>query len=154
MKPLVVIGVDPGKKTGICYLDVDEDGEIRRQVIEVGRDDVAKMLAAWMINSDPDADREMAVERYTILDSTVRKTRQPDALKVIGVAEDIARQAGFGFSFHAPADCKKLVTDDLLKRLGWYSTRLGHANDATRPALRTVLLRRATVFFALTRQPL
>jgi hypothetical protein len=79
---------------------------------------------------------EVVGERFVITEATLKKSRQGsmEAIKTIGIVEDICRQRGLKFTLQPVADVKAFATDDLLKRLGMYPKVVGggHSTDAAR----------------------
>jgi hypothetical protein len=60
------------------------------------------------------------------------RTNQPDAMYVIGAIRCIADMNNCKQYGYTPATNKQTIKDADLKALSWYSTGLGHANDAAR----------------------
>jgi hypothetical protein len=126
----MIIGVDPGKTTGIAVF-------FNGQIIDVGEvpaRQVADRVRSIVANVHNDVVVELAVERYIISAETGKRSQQPDALYVIGELRALAH----GWSLTAihlqnPADAKKCATNKTLRRLGWWvGAAYPHANDALR----------------------
>lgn len=74
-------------------------------------------------------------ERYTIPTGRSVVTAQLDAIMCNGALDWLTTQRDVTFVLQPRAEVKKLVTDAVLRRLGWYKkTKDGHANDAARHA--------------------
>ncbi len=54
---------------------------------------------------------------------------------VIAMTVRMTKELGFQFLKPAPSSMRLVATPVLLRRMGWYSTGNGHANDAARHAL-------------------
>ncbi|GAA2141716.1 hypothetical protein GCM10009760_26180 [Kitasatospora kazusensis] len=74
----------------------------------------------------------MVVESYRITAETVRKSRQPWSLEIIGALRWIAHRHGVDFLMQTPADAKAFGHDARLKRLGFWVPGQDHARDAYR----------------------
>lgn len=129
-----IIAVDPGKMCGlfifvtttgiVCWDELPPYGLIT----EVNR----QMLISRNI-SQPVA---VVSERYTF--TSVKMTPQYDAIETNGALRYITTRWGVRFTLQSRAE-KTKVTNEILKRVGWYSaTPDGHANDAARHALLSV----------------
>ena len=74
-------------------------------------------------------------ERYTIPTGRSVVTAQLDAIMCNGALDWLSSQRDVTFEQQPRAEVKKLVTDAVLRRLGWFKkTKDGHANDAARHA--------------------
>jgi hypothetical protein len=78
---------------------------------------------------------ELVIEKFTITNETAKKSRQYDALNIIGVFRHYSYMSDWPLTLQSPGSAKKLGTDDRLKDLGWYTPGKGHANDAARHLL-------------------
>lgn len=103
-----------------------------------GTDTLAYLLetfTAFAVESITEVPRVFGVERYTINGRTARLSQQPDALKVIGVVEQLAAYSQAECSQFAKSNAVKTYSDEFLRDVGWWSPGKTHANDATRMAL-------------------
>jgi hypothetical protein len=77
---------------------------------------------------------EVISESFTVRAHTLTKSFQPDALEQIGVLRYLCHWLldGQALILQQPADAKRLITNDVLKGLGWYAVGMDHARDATR----------------------
>lgn len=72
-------------------------------------------------------------ERYTIPTGRSVVTAQLDAIMCNGALQWLTTLREVTFALQPRAEVKKVVTDAILKKLGWFKkTKDGHANDATR----------------------
>lgn len=73
-------------------------------------------------------------ERFIINQATVTNTQAPWSLEVIGAVRYMCVKYGCGeLVLQNPSDAKKLVTNDIIKKLGWWTKgTAGHDKDALR----------------------
>jgi hypothetical protein len=152
-REIAVFGVDPGNMTGMfgAKLIVRPRYPIWTQYIqrtEVLPHDVEPTVGEW-IRRHPYT--VVSVERFFILPDTAKKTRQPLAIELTGVVDDICRQHGVESIRLAKSDVSKLASDGLLRALDWWSPGMRHANDAARQALGLLAERWESVFRDLVR---
>lgn len=139
---MILVGVDPGKATGIA---VWCDGCCREHpnkpdVAEVEDSTTAGAVLRRMLGDHSRLPNLIALERFV---QGSRKTRQPDALQVTGQIGALAAELGIKVVYQQPGSAKKIAPNALLRRIGWYvASRDQHGNDA----LRHVLLVLATFF--------
>lgn len=149
-KSFAVIGVDPGLMTGIFvfrYMYHDGGGYIppdtallvdpyQVPAVEVGEWLWRKI--DWIEDTDQGpgpGDIHIAIEKYIITTRTAKLTQQHEALEVTGAVKSTAAQ-----SFSKPKVTQymkanlKFANDDALRRAGWYTKGMRHANDAARQA--------------------
>lgn len=136
-----VIAVDPGLKCGVATW---RDGTISAIQCDYGT-----ALDEHIIPVLYRIPRVCSVERYTIGAQTLKKTRQPTALHVIGVIKKICADEEIHFVQYPPGDAKRLGSVALLKQLGLYLPGLDHANDALSHLLLTLANLHRSVFVAL-----
>lgn len=126
---MIIVGVDPGKVTGIAmFVRTLRAGDLIHAE-EVPAAQAGTFLRQWTAGIH---DKEMiwAVEKYVMLPSRA-KTAQPDALTVTGVVQGLAVGSRYVEQMAGPV--KRLASDRVLKKLGWWQpTPDGHANDAKR----------------------
>ena len=125
-----IIAVDPGLTTGWAALY--PDGEFRSGETKGSYPflrTVHGLLSAGAF------DWHVVVERYTITPETIKKSRQTEALEIIGALKFFTQHYGAGFSMQSPAEAKSFATDAKLRRVRWFQQGLGHANDASRHLL-------------------
>jgi hypothetical protein len=135
-----IIGVDPGTMTGIfVYQRCDSpccEG-VRITPLQVPADNVWGKLRQGGIKFDKhcwDQRRYYAVERFIITSKTAKLTQNTDALEVTGMVRAASHiTQGNGLVRYAKANLK-FASDDMLRKVGWYTPAMGHANDAARQA--------------------
>jgi hypothetical protein len=90
-------------------------------------------------------------ERYTIPTGRSVVTAQQDAIMCNGALDWLSSQYEVTFVLQPRAEVKKLTTDALLKKLGWYKkTKDSHANDAARHACFHLFVTRPELWLRLT----
>lgn len=134
-----MIGIDPGKVTGIVVVEVAEDGSV--EVLEAHQLPVTETML-WvrreLANEPPDL---VGLESFIITARTAKLSRQPDALELIGVVKACILFAltdngvEIPLSMHSPSDAKTVWSDERLKKHDLYMLAAGHAKDALRHAL-------------------
>ena len=142
-RELVIIGVDPGKETGVVLY--------RKNKLREKASLPAAEVTPWVLHRLDDYDPAyfriiIAVERYNIGPHTVKKTRQLDALDLMSQLKLTACHRHVKFRTVNQADSKKLAGDRRLKDIGWFTIGHGHINDGARVALTTLAREDATVF--------
>lgn len=144
-RSICVIGVDPGKKTGIACLRVT-GGFVRHETMECDQVDVVPYVEGLLKGTDlASVDVFIGVQRFTINRSTHKKTRQPAASEIVGVVQELGRKYNVTVDVQSASTAARFI-DMTLRRLGIYTvSRGGHANDAMRHALLTLLVYRPEV---------
>jgi hypothetical protein len=147
-KSFAVIGVDPGLMTGIFVFTFwhfegwgYERNDMSIDPYQVPADEVGGWL--WnKIDRLEDMDQgpypghiHIAVEKYIITSRTAKLSQQHEALEVTGAVKSTAAQAYSKpkVTQYAKANLK-FANDDALRRAGWYTKGMRHANDAARQA--------------------
>lgn len=141
-----IMGVDPGGTTGIAIIDVEwdesryepsPDAHVFDIQIEaswgVGPDRIGLSVLELLEEYKPDL---IALEKFIITQQTVRFTRQPDALWIIGGVRFLADIRSIPVHMQ-PASLAKTTWDATrLKDTGWAKVvKQKHARDALRHAL-------------------
>jgi hypothetical protein len=128
----IIMAVDPGLATGWAILEVGED-YFNSGITEGG----LLGFVSWVTNAlaAPHTSFEVVVEKFTIMQSTAKKSRQMDALYLNGFLEGYCFLLGIPFTRHMVSNVKKFAPDAKLKKLGWYRPGAGHDNDAARHLL-------------------
>ena len=129
-----VIGVDPGKTTGLVYF---VDGEIA-SAVAVALVEVEDVLRLWLATEERVT---VAIERFVITARTGKKTQQTDALKVSGIVENLVLRADHHvLVYQNMSDAKKLGSPKIQRALGWRRTgkNAQHMNDATSQVLKAL----------------
>lgn len=126
---MIIVGVDPGKITGLAIFVRALDGTDKIHAEEVPAREVGTLLRQWTAGIH-DKSMIWAVEKFVIMPGRPQ-TSQPDALLVTGTVQGLA--VGSRYVEQGPGPAKRICNDQMLKRLGWYTpTKDGHANDAKR----------------------
>jgi hypothetical protein len=149
-KQLVIIGVDPGKATGLALY-------YQLQLIaknSLPADDAPAEISRWIaVAKTRLAERAqiiIAVERYQTGRSTVKKTRQTDPLELLGACRLIARgDPAITVVVANASDAKRIASPATLKRIGWWTAGHDHINDATCQIIRTLAAVRPLEFAEL-----
>lgn len=141
-----IMGVDPGGTTGIAIIDVEwdetryeptPDAHVFNTQIEAswgtGVEAVGWQMCNLILDYAPDL---IALEKFIITQQTVRFTRQPDALWIIGGVRFLADLQMIPVHMQ-PASLAKTTWDATrLKGTGWAKVvKQKHARDALRHAL-------------------
>lgn len=127
----MIIGIDPGKTTGIFALS-DDPG---RPPTVNERDAYWVMdQLDWLLQSaKADENVYVVCERYT--QQSTKLTPQYDALEVIGVVRWLCHRWGADLTLQSRSQ-KSIITSFMLKDIGWWTSGTrGHVNDAARHVL-------------------
>jgi hypothetical protein len=129
MPDFVVMGVDPGLKTGVGIVQFHSPkGCELLHSDELDFDRVMGYCQLWMPNVT-----RLVVERFIINQRTIKNSQAPYSLEVIGVVRAIALQNDLALEFQNAADGKSAVDNAMIRRLGlWHRGGKGHALDAIR----------------------
>lgn len=138
MSNRVVIGVDPGKMTGIYVYSSDRSPKpaLETQAMQVRVEHMPYVLNALfhLATACYGGYCHVAVERYIITARTAKLSQQSDALEVTGMVKAVAAiQCMPEVRQYMKANLK-FASDAALKRAGWYDPKQPHANDAARQA--------------------
>lgn len=131
--PRFVVGIDPGKKTGIAVYDTHKDTietwefDFTEEELARVEDRVLELLA--------DGDAALSIERFDITPTTHKNSYAPWSLEVTGWLRRMSLRWRVPFIVQARAAGKNFSTDHRLRQLGWYVRGKGHANDACRYVL-------------------
>lgn len=128
---ILVVGVDPGKATGIAVWDRQQSKFLQRE--EMGPEDTADWIhdlaVCW-----PAGTILFVVERFIITSGTAKVGREEEhwSMELIGWTRHTARRSGHHLLLQSAADGKKFAKDASLRAAGTWVKGKGHANDATR----------------------
>lgn len=124
-----IFAYDPGLTTGWAVMDTVADR------VTAGEDDFDTFceradtwLEAWVANVS------VVGERFVINVQTAKHSQAPWSLEAQGVVRYLTRKHLCGeVTLQSPADAKRLVTNEHIRALGWWTpgTR-GHDRDALR----------------------
>lgn len=158
MKPLgYIIGVDPGTSMGIFALRIGDRHAERMHFLQTDVETAVNWLeeTLYAVSESPEGVL-IACERYTVTPETGKRTQQPTALQAIGVVKLMVERYGTRFIMMPPGDVKAFAPNEMLKRLGFYTTpaEVGHhdandVNDAARHATLALARFKASVFDAM-----
>jgi hypothetical protein len=131
-----IVGVDPGLIAGVAALSIvlPLTGSLitTMSTAEMPWRDAVTYVDKWTTAAK---DVRIGSERYTIPTGRSVVTAQLDAIMCNGALDWLSSQREVTFVLQPRAEVKKLVTDAVLRKLGWYKkTKDGHANDAARHA--------------------
>lgn len=127
-----VLAIDPGGRTGLAHWIDGEGFESWEQ------ENGIEGFADWWFNNFPHGYYEQIVcEKFIITPTTHQKTRQYDALYIIGlVIGTYHRRGAHNVWLQTPAHAKTFAKDAKLRHMKWYDgSPGGHANDAARHLL-------------------
>lgn len=147
---MIIVGVDPGKITGLAVLRLHWQAQLPRtswSVAEVEATAVLPRLRDLLRGDRPDA---IACERF--IQGTGRRpmSYQGDAQHITGEVSGFAQANGIIFHRQLAGPAKKTGNDRVLRQLGCYNpTPDGHANDACRQICRIIATLRPDVFAQL-----
>ncbi len=108
-----IFGVDPGLHVGLLHFRLDTRFV---EMLELGPLEAADWLHARVRGGD-----FIAVERYTQTAGSAKRTRQNDAIEVIGMCRWIAHRNLAVILEQGASEAKKVAPPDILKALGWWS---------------------------------
>lgn len=137
--PLVVFAVDPGATAGLVAF---EEHNLQPWVMRVqGRPmDVVQMVDQGLkVGSALPRQRVVVCERFTL--TSVKHTRQYDALEMIGALRYVAHLYGAAFELQSRAD-KSRVSNLVLRAHGLYRGDEPHMMDAARHCLLAIVRHR------------
>lgn len=133
---MIVLGVDPGGTTGMAVVELDDDrlfSEARvTWTAALGPQEAGEQIEWWMYKRK--RIDMVAIERFTIAGRTLGKSRQTDALEIIGVTKFLGWKYDVQVDLQSPADAKNVWTDKRLREEGLWRTNR-HVRDALRHAL-------------------
>jgi len=145
LKPIAIIAVDPGKRTGVAVWR--QDLGIDMFEFEVG--EFFDFIHTWVHNLHAQGyDIRIVYEAFIITVNTAKNTQASWSLELIGVLKFLAHRYQLPTTKQAPAVGKTFGTDGKLRYLGWFRKGKGwsgHANDAARH-LATYAAQRGLIF--------
>lgn len=154
-KPLAIIAVDPGKRTGVAtYIENLSKSEYSVEVYEFDVDEFYDFIHSRIHTLCTDGyEVRLVAESFIITIHTAKNTQATWSLELIGVMKFLAHRYGLeNVNMQAPAIGKTFGTNDKLKYLGWWRSGtidgvrfVGHGNDAARH-LATFAAQRRLIF--------
>ncbi len=141
-----VIAVDPGKTTGVAYLEyVQGSDPVLLKTAEVQPMEFAPFIREVFDHAvikaflHPESEIIFVCERFVINAQTVRNSQAPYSIEQIGVLKQVLRDAEIdeeSIVWQSPADAKAMFPNEALKKVGyWHKGGEGHALDALRHSL-------------------
>jgi hypothetical protein len=126
------LSIDPGGTTGMAHW-LDGIG-FESWEIKNGLEGFADW---WFGELVPETYEHVVCEKFIITPTTHQKTRQYDALYIIGLVLATYSRRGFRtWTLQTPAHAKTFAKDTKLRHMKWYDgSPGGHANDASRHLL-------------------
>ncbi len=129
-----ILAVDPGKVTGFALWDGEKVVQVEElmwlRFLEAMETDVYRRDALGVYAPTI---TEIVCEDYRVTIQTLKKTWQPYSLYQIGTLMFWAGRSGIPFTLQTAGEAKEFMTNDRLRRLGWWqSGTAGHGNDALR----------------------
>jgi hypothetical protein len=127
--PTDILAVDPGLMTGAMLITRAETPDYKLHA-QLGFKEFAEFLdnvSCFL--------RVIVVERYIISLDTIKKSRQSDALEVIGMLRYFSVTEDIPIVYQTAAQAKRMISDESLRNVGWYTRGLEHGNDAARHML-------------------
>jgi hypothetical protein len=127
---VIIFGVDPGKTTGLAWLEFpcnDHVPEARQLEAMSAVAEVERRLTALK-------GVEVVVACESFVPRPGVRSWQPDALEVIGALRYLCAKHDVEFLTQSPADAKSFSTNAKLDRLGWRK-HSDHKDDAVRHLL-------------------
>lgn len=123
--PSILLWLDPGGTTGAAWL--------RHGQFHCDQVTGTVQFGEWLedrLNDEVYGSCEVGWESYLV--TGARSAESTIALRVIGVAEYLAHRYGAGVLPEVPSSARTVISNDVLKRLGWHTPGLDHANQAAR----------------------
>lgn len=133
-----VLALDPGKTTGAVIINWDGgrpavDMDLLLLQGQIPFEDMPR----WLDTMLPTIGL-VVIERFIVNQRTMKYSRQPEPMHVIGGTLFLAALAKIPVREQSAADAKTIYSDQRLKDMGWYNRIKGdHARDALRHALLT-----------------
>lgn len=129
-----VLALDPGLMTGVAVIGWDGKTPVPTpdalvHTGEVPYDEMPEWFDRWIVRVNV-----VAMERFVISIQTVKYSRQPEPLYVIGGVMFLSALRQVPVKLQDKAAAKSAYTNARLKELGWY-VKGEHARDAVRHAL-------------------
>ena len=119
---------DPGQTTGFAYFKLVEDQPL--ELINSGQ--LEGGVHGFLERHIPDDPDIVIAEQFVLDGRTVKPDLEPLKIEGVLIADAYALEHELVFQRN---NFKAHVTDELLKRIGWYSPGKPHAMDAVRHGL-------------------
>jgi hypothetical protein len=141
LEDIHIIGVDPGKVTGLARLFRGKLTTVAVPAIEV-----RSVIIPWLADTVPAV---VGCERFVITTETAKHTAQHHALEVTGVVRsEVERDGRHVILDQNMSDSKRFASRELRVALGWIAHGSGarHCNDAVCQLVRALYLKYPRVF--------
>lgn len=129
----ILLGIDPGKRTGICWIAVNEDNISLEGYEEIQNG--LKGFLVWLSNLSAENVDLIVCESFSTREGTHGVDTTP--LEVIGSLSFFANTNGVRLEMRPPSGRIRQVPDLIMKKLGFYLP--GKKNRNCREAIRHVL---------------
>jgi hypothetical protein len=139
---IVIIGVDPGKSTGVAELI---DGRLVH-IFQGEQSAAMDVLDALLTDHSGHADRKVSVACERYVSGNQVASHQPEAQQVVGQVVRTCQRHGVEVDLQAPSDAHAIGQDLLLRKLDLWPlpSHVGQRDaDDVRMAVRHALLRMA-----------
>lgn len=124
-----IFGVDPGLHVGLLRF------EVATRRVEMTA--LAPLSGTGWVEDRLEPGDVLATELFTPGSGTARRTRQNDALEVVGMMRWLAHKQAATFVLQSVSDATKVAPSSVLKALGWW--RRGDPDHVRRAAAQAVL---------------
>lgn len=129
-----IVGIDPGKTTGLVSFSVDEEDQIQcLESYELSFMGVGHYLASRLTK-----ETIVVCEAFLITTQTAKNSQAPWSLEAIGLARYFSELNGCQLKFYPPSFHKRLVTKKALQKVGLYVSG-EHSRDAASVGLYYVI---------------
>lgn len=138
-----IVGLDPGKVSGLVSFNVDDDQVHCLESYELSLMGVGHYLASRLTK-----ETTVVCEAFLITAQTAKNSQAPWSLEVIGLARYFSELNGAQLKMYPPAFHKRLITKKALQKGGLYVAG-GHARDAASVALYHVVVELKQMLYSL-----
>ena len=132
-----VLAVDPGKTTGYWLFNADGESSITSPAKFAGGQLAQWDFIEWMERHLKDfAPLEIVCETFQVTQRSLQQRGERLwSVEQIGILQYLCRKNGWSYTEQSPSDAKNFVSDEKLKRIGWYIKGMEHSRDAARHAV-------------------
>jgi hypothetical protein len=133
---MTVVALDPGGTTGVAILD---EPQIHRDQVDTSSPNALRDIWDILNMTDPE---DIVMERFQFRYGGGRSKVVLTPVEVIGVVKLYCAMKDIALYEQTPAQAKKLITDDKIRKLGLWVPGQPHAMDATRHLLYHLIVTR------------
>lgn len=133
------IGIDPGKATGVATYKRNTYGESGLSLETLTKEEVYELL-----HEDIYPETIVFIEKFEIRSDTFKKTRQYDAMHIIGATSFVCHHNGASCEINTPGKAKGGFPDEAICEIS-ETLCVAPQDDHQRDALRHLLLALSTV---------